>query len=86
MDMTKYPLHEELKARAAEQRVVEQTIDRLSELDIELCRHDSEIGRDGEYLTIREHGARLVALIMDIDYDAFMAEKDAMIADMTKAA
>lgn len=82
VDMDEYPLHDEMKARLGEHQGIQATIDWLAKQGYVICEYhfkDRPL-RDSEYRPIQLRDDRLVAAILGIDYDAFMAEKDAMLA------
>lgn len=81
---SKYPLHEEMKVRAGERQGVQTAIDWIAEQGYEICedRWKDKPTHDSEYMPIRLRTDRLVAAILGIDYNAFMAEKDAMLEEI----
>jgi hypothetical protein len=83
----KYPIHEEMKARSGERLGVQTAIDWIMSQGYEICedRWKDKPTVDSEYMPIRLRTDRLVAAILEIDYDAFMAEKDAMLAEIRAA-
>lgn len=85
---TKYPLHEEMKARAAERVGVQTAIDWIEEQGYQICedRWKDKPTHDEEMVAIRLRTDKLVAAMMGIDYAAFMAEKDAMLEEFRSAA
>lgn len=78
----RYPLHAEMRARAGERAVIQQVIDWIDEQGYEICVDISKPNRDVEYSPIQLRTDRLVAAIMGIDHQAFLAEKDQMVEDL----
>jgi hypothetical protein len=84
---SKYPLHERMKTLMGERNGVQMAIDWIAEQGYEICedRWKDKPTHDEEFTPIRLRTERLVAAILEIDYDAFMAEKDAMLEEIRNA-
>jgi hypothetical protein len=87
-DAEKYPLHEQMKALESERRGVQTAIDWITEQGYAICedRWKDKPTHDEEFTPIRLRTDKLVAAILEIDYDAFMAEKDAMLEEIRSPA
>lgn len=83
-EVDKYPLHTEMKRRLVEQQATQNVLDWIAEQGYEICedRWKDKPTADADYQPIRLREGKLVGAIMGVDYDAFMAEKDAMYEEM----
>lgn len=92
MSSAKYPEHEKLRAVKAQSQTIGDFLSWLEERDMAVCeRVPEDIDEDGfssdeEFVPTQKGIERLLAEYFEIDLRKISDEKDAMIAELHKAA